>query len=160
LIAINLDARRESPLVTDKIKMPADGGGVAKGKPDGVSGSPDSVERGRAHGRSSGGESGGGAYPNPHSDKGATSSTFSGGQGEKAYYGGNNPNATTPRKAPEKEELSAEDSDSNVRKSHSVQVGGRTIEVIEDSGVAAAEATGKVGTDAPYEAEQKSPGGG
>jgi hypothetical protein len=47
-----------------------------------------------------------------------------------------------------------------VRKPHRVKVGGRTIEVIEDSGVAAAEATGKVGTDAPFEAEQTSPGGG
>ena len=146
--------------MTDKKKMPADGGGVAKGKPDGVSGSPDTGEMGRVQGRSAGGESGGGSYPNPYSDKGATSSTFSGGQGEKAYYGGDNPNATTPRNAPEEEELSAEDSDSTVRKAHSVQAGGRSIEVSEDSGVAAAEATGKVGTDAPYEAEQESPSGG
>jgi hypothetical protein len=34
------------------------------------------------------------------------------------------------------------------------------IEVIEESGVAAAEATGKIATDAPYEEEQKTPGAG
>jgi hypothetical protein len=144
--------------VTDKKKMPADGGGVAKGKPDGVSGSPDTGDMGRVHGRSPGGESGGGAYPNPHSDKDSPDSTFSGGQGDKAYYGGDNPNATTPGSALEEEPNSQ--GDPTVRKPHSVKVGGRTIEVIEDSGTAAAEATGKVATDAPYEAEQNSPAGG
>ena len=93
---------KKGSFVTDKKKMPADGGGIAKGKPDGVSGSPDTGEVGGVHGRSSGGESGGGAYPNPHSGKGPTHSRFSGGQTEKAYYGGDNPNATTkPRKSHE-----------------------------------------------------------
>ncbi len=55
--------------MTDKKKMPADGGGIAKGQPDGVSGSPDTGDMGRVHGRSPGGESGGAAYPNPHSDE-------------------------------------------------------------------------------------------
>ena len=148
--------------MTDKKEMPADGGGAAKGKPDGVSGSPDTGEMGRVHGRLSGGESGGGAYPNPHSGKGSTNADFSGhaGQAENTYYGGENPNATTKqRKSHEEEERSAEGS-APVREAHPIQVGGRTIEVIEDSGVAAAEATGKVGTDAPYEPEQDSPGGG
>jgi hypothetical protein len=147
--------------MTDKKVMPANGGGVAKGKPDGVSGSPDTGEMGRVQGRSFGGESGGGAYPNPHSGKDPTRSSFSGGQGEKAYFGGDNPNATTkPRNLNDEEVQSTEKTDEPVRKAHPVRAGGRTIEVIEDSGVAAAEATGKVGTDAPYEAEQKSPGGG
>ena len=147
--------------MTDKKEMPANGGGVAKGKPDGVSGSPDTGEMGRVHGRSSGGESGGGSYPNPHSGKDPTRSSFSGGQGEKAYFGGDNPNATTkPRNLNEEEVQSTEVTDEPVRKAHPVLGGGRTIEVIEDSGVAAAEATGKLGTDAPYEVEQESPGGG
>lgn len=135
--------------VADKQEMPGNGGGVAKGKPDGVSGSPDTGEMGRVHGRSSGGESGGGAYPNPHSGKGPTSSSFSGGPAEKAYYGGDNPNATTKtRNSHEELEPSVESSDMAVRESHSVRVGDRTIEVVEDGGVAAAEATGKVATDA------------
>lgn len=96
---------------TDKKEMPANGGGVAKGKPDGVSGSPETGEVGGVHGRSSGGESGGGAYPNPHSGKGPTKSGFSGGQGEKAYYGGDNPNATNPRNSSDKESRGAEAND-------------------------------------------------
>ena len=144
---------------TDKKEMPANGGGVAKGKPDGVSGSPDTGESGRVHGRSPGGESGGGAYPNPHSAEGPTNSSFTGGQAEKAYYGGDNPNATTkPRKSFEGDSAIAPEPP--VREAHKIQAGGRTIDVIEDSGVAAAEATGKVATDASYEPEQESPGGG
>jgi len=146
--------------VTDKKEMPANGDGVAKGKPDGVSGSPDTGERGRVHGRSPGGESGGSAYPNPHSVNGPASPSFSGGQAEKAYYGGDNPNATAkPGMSPEGGR-GAMASETPVRVAHPVQAGGRTIEVIEDSGVAAAQATGKVATDAPYESEQESPGGG
>jgi hypothetical protein len=149
----------EAP-VTDKKVMPANGAGIAKGQPDGVSGSPDDGELGRSHGRSAGGESGGGAYPNPHLDKDASRSSFSGGQTEKAYYGGNNPNATT---GPPANLLAGQDSQpsgSSVAGAHPVEVGGRLIEVIEESGVAAAEATGKIATDAPYEEEQKKPGAG
>jgi hypothetical protein len=144
----------------DKKEMPVSGGGASKGKPDGVSGSPDTAESGLVHGRSPSGESGGGSYPNPHSDKGQASSSFSGGQGDKAYYGGDNPNATTrPRKDQEDEGI-GRGSDTSPRESHAVQANDRTIEVVEDSGVAAAEATGKIATDAPYEAEQESPAGG
>ena len=147
-------------LISDKKEMPANGGGVRKGKPDGVSGSPDTGEMGRVHGRSPGGESGGAAYPNPHSTKGLTNSGSSGEQAEKAYFGGDNPNATTkPRKAYEGGQ-SAIASKTPLREAHAIQAGGRTIDVIEESGVAAAEATGKVATDAPYEPEQESPGGG
>jgi hypothetical protein len=46
------------------------------------------------------------------------------------------------------------------REPHSVDVGERTIEVVNDSGVAAAEATGKIATDAPYDEEQHAPGAG
>lgn len=150
----------------DKKKMPVSGGGAAKGKPDGVSGSPDSAEMGRVHGRAPGGESGGGAYPNPHSHAGKAHSDssgreFSGGQAEKAYYGDDNPNATTEPRSSHLVEADADQvSPTPVREAHPIQVGGRTIEVIEDNGVAAAEATGKVATDATYQAEQESPGGG
>jgi hypothetical protein len=44
--------------------------------------------------------------------------------------------------------------------SHPVRAEGQEFEVVEDNGVAAAESTGKVGTDAPYEREQESPGAG
>lgn len=62
----------------------ADGGG-RKGRPDGVSDAP--AKRGGK------GESDGGAYPNPHT--GEADPDFDGGQSEKAYHGGANPNATT-----------------------------------------------------------------
>jgi len=154
--------------MSDKSKMPADGGGVRKGAPDGVSGTPGSDEEGQVHGRVGGGDSAGGAYPNPHSDPDSSgedrsiSSALLGhaGQSEKSYYGGSNPNATTGGGT-----FSNSGSDTRVeaspdREPHSVDAAGQHVEVIEDSGVAAAEATGKVGTDAPYEREQESPGGG
>ncbi|MBA2467143.1 MAG: hypothetical protein H0V46_06005 [Sphingomonas sp.] len=146
--------------MTDKKKIPADGGGVAQGWPDGVSGSPDSAERGRGHGRSPGGESGGGAYPNPRLDKDPANSDFSGVQGEKTYFGSDNPNATNPRTSAKEEEASAGGSSPAVRQGHPIRAGEGTIDVVEHSGVAAAEASGKVATDAAYEAEQETPGGG
>lgn len=109
---------------TDKKEMPADGGGVAKGKPDGVSGSPDTGEMGRSHGRSSGGESGGGAYPNPHSGTGPADAIFSGGQGEKAYYGGDNPNATNPRNSNGEEVHSTEDTNAPIEEAPPSQTSG------------------------------------
>jgi hypothetical protein len=93
---------------SSKIDMPADGGGRAKGMPDGVSGSPDTGEMGQASGRSAGGESGGGAYPNPHSGKAPTNEGLlgHGGQTDNAYYGGDNPNATTKASGAEADETS------------------------------------------------------
>jgi hypothetical protein len=61
----------------------ADGGGQ-KGAPDGVSNAP---------AKKGGSESDGSAYPNPHAGK--PDPGFDGGQSEKRYYGGANPNATT-----------------------------------------------------------------
>lgn len=151
----------------DEKTMPADGGGVRKGEPDGVSGTPGSGEEGRVHGRVGGGESGGGAYPNPHGpevsgDKPSDNSGLLGhaGQSEKSYYGGSNPNATTGGGALDDAQDGGRVDPSPERTSHEVEADGQHIDVIEDSGVAAAEATGKVGTDAPYEREQESPGGG
>ncbi|KQM61431.1 hypothetical protein ASE65_07815 [Sphingomonas sp. Leaf16] len=62
--------------MTDDGKQPnqAVGGKSDAGGPDGVNTT------------SGGGESGGGAYPNPHDDKDA--GRFAGGQSEKDYHGG------------------------------------------------------------------------
>jgi len=48
-------------------------------------------------GRSGGGDSGGGAYPNPHTGKQPKKGGFmsTGGKSEMGYEGGDNPNATT-----------------------------------------------------------------
>jgi len=70
--------------MTTKKPVQADGGAAAPSS-DGVS---------DAAGKQGGkGESDGGAYPNPHSDK--PDPEFDGGQTGKAYHGGENPNATT-----------------------------------------------------------------
>lgn len=145
----------------DKVRMPADGGGRAKGQPDGVSGSPDSGQDGRPHGRFAGGESAGGAYPNAHHEAASDADGFlgHGGQSEIDYHGGPNPNATAGGSTPD-EESGTRLAASPDREPHQKQVGGQSIEVVEGSGVAAAEATGKVATDAPYEDEQETPGGG
>lgn len=148
--------------MTDKKPMPVPGGGPGKGKPDGVSGTPGSDEMGRVHGRVSGGESRGGAYPNPHTGKesGGGERRSHGGQTKIAYHGGENPNATTKGSDPDGGSPGGRLSTPVVREPHSVEVGARSIEVVNDSGIAAAEATGKVATDAPYQREQEKPGGG
>jgi len=64
--------------MTDKHPTPADRGGKSKTV------TPDA---------GSAGESGGGAYPNPHTGK--DEGGFDGGQTEKAYSGPKNRNATT-----------------------------------------------------------------
>ena len=148
--------------MSDKKKMPADGDGVRKGQPDGVSGTPGAGKEGEVQGRFTGGESAGGNYPSPHDGKDPTSSGFlaHGGQTENAYYGGDNPNATTGGGVLSEEETGSRGAPAPVREPHDVKAGLQSFEVVEDSGVAAAEATGKVATDAPYEREQETPGGG
>lgn len=95
--------------MTDKKKMPVSGGGASKGMPDGVSGAPETGEAGAIHGRRGGGESGGGAYPNPHSGKEGSDAPEHGGQSEIAYYGGDNPNATTKGATVDKDKPSSRD---------------------------------------------------
>ncbi len=148
--------------MSDTKKMPADGGGIHKGKPDGVSGTPAAGKEGEVQGRFTGGESAGGAYPNRHDGEGPKASGFlgHGGQTENAYYGGDNPNATTGGGVLPEEGSDSEHAPAPVREPHVMKAGQQTFEVVEDSGVAAAEATGKVATDRPYEREQESPGGG
>jgi len=43
---------------------------------------------------------------------------------------------------------------------HGIAAEGSKINVVETSGIAEAEASGKIGTDADYEEEQKQPGAG
>lgn len=60
-------------------------------------------EAGLPVGRGGAGESGGGAYPNPHSGKKPAKGGFlgSGGQTGMAYHGGDNPNAAAAGRPPE-----------------------------------------------------------
>lgn len=153
----------------EKVAMPVSGNPRSKGKADGDSGVPGGKASGEIHGRSLGGESGGGSYPNPHTGKTPTTNTFMahGGQTDIGYHGGGQagenggsvPNAVT-----------GSNGDSSGIESAAVPVpprmeperflGGHSIKVVEESGVAAAEATGKIATDAPYEEAQQRPGSG
>lgn len=146
-----------------KLPMPANGQGSEKIHSDGVG-------EDATPGRSSGGESGGGSYDNPHTGKEARgeSKGFEGGQSVQGYYGpgqldgekadrdaggsigqGGASNDATPAGTPAaKFEPRRVDAD------------GQTFKVVQTSGIAEAEVSGKVGTDAAYEAEQESPGSG
>jgi hypothetical protein len=96
---------RDTSQGANKSTVQASGNGTTKGAPDGVSASPSGSERANIQGRSAGGESGGGAYPNPKSGKAGTNSGFMGhgGQTDIGYHGGEQagdnggttPNATT-----------------------------------------------------------------
>lgn len=145
--------------MSDRKKMPVSGGGPAKGQPDGVSASPETGKAGNVHGRSGGGESAGGAYPSPH---GGSSSPGGfpehGGQSEHAYYGGGNPNATTAGSRPDGS-ANAEGNAAPVREPRSVTAGAQSFEVVEDSGVATAEASGMTAADAPDQQEEHRPDG-
>jgi hypothetical protein len=85
----------EKAAASGKVPMPASGQTSPKLRSDGVS----DVD---THGRSKGGESGGGAYPNPHTGKEerGEGGDFGGGQSETGYYGGGNIGG---KEAPEKE---------------------------------------------------------
>lgn len=157
--------------MSDKIPTPVSGNPASKGAPDGVSDVPGGNDTHEIHGRSSGGESGGGAYPNPHTGKVPTNTGFMkhGGQTEIAYHGGGQagvsagsaPNAVTgsggDRGKAGEGGLPVEAAD---RTERDVPIEGHDIKVVETSGTAEAEASGKVGTDAAYEREQKQPGSG
>jgi hypothetical protein len=151
--------------MSDKVPTPVSGNPETKGAPDGVS----DVRRGanEVHGRSAGGESGGGAYPNPQTGKTDTNTGFMGhgGQTDMAYHGGgqageeggsarngvtgSSGNGGTAAPAPAAD-----------YKERDVSVEGHDVKVVETSGIAEAEATGKIGTDADYDDEQKQPGSG
>lgn len=154
--------------MADKVPMPVSGNSDTKGAPDGVSDIPEGDGGANVHGRSAGGESGGGAYPNPHAGKVATNTGFlaHGGQSDIAYHGGGQageeggsaPNGVAGSGNGARSTIAA-DPDAD-RKPHALADGDRSIDVVETSGVAEAEASGKVGTDARYEAEQTHPGSG
>jgi hypothetical protein len=77
------EAEAEKLAASGKVPMPADGQTSPKLHGDGVSDAG-------THGRTSGGESGGGAYPNPNTGKEGRGEGggFDGGQSVKGYYGG------------------------------------------------------------------------
>ena len=77
------EAEVEKQAASGKVPMPASGQTSPKLRSDGVSDAG-------TQGRSGGGESGGGAYPNPHAGKEdrGESGGFDGGQSEQGYYGG------------------------------------------------------------------------
>ena len=152
--------------MSDKVHTPVPGNPASKGAPDGVSDSPRGNDD--IHGRSAGGESGGGAYPNPHAGKTETNTGFMahGGQTDIAYHGGGQAgedggtagNGVAGSDGSGGTTIAANpDAD---RTPHAIATKGNAIEVVETSGIAEAEATGKVGTDARYEEEQKQPGAG
>jgi len=145
-----------------KVPTPVSGNPESKGAPDGVSDSPGGGAE--VQGRSAGGESGGGAYPNANTGRTPTSGGFMGhgGQTEMDYHGGGQggddgsaPNAVTGSRGDGEVDGSSgvPSADHKVR-----DAGGFAVE--ETSGIAEAEASGKVGTDASYEEAQKQPGSG
>lgn len=154
--------------MSDKVPMPVSGNPDTKGAPDGVGASPANNGGDDVHGRSTGGESGGGAYPNPHAGKVATNTGFMahGGQSEIAYHGGGQAgedggsatNGVTGSDGNPGSTIAA-DPDAD-RAPHEISANGGSIDVVETSGVAEAEAAGKIGTDDRYEDEQKHPGSG
>ena len=159
----------------DKVAMPVPGDPATKGHPDGVSGAPGG---GNIHGRASAGESGGGAYPNPHTGKQPQSGNFlsHGGQTEIGYHGGGqagndgdgNVNAaargddgfddqgdTGPKTGPRSSEgMTSEE------RTRQMAVDGRTLTVEETSGVAAAEAMGTTGKVGQAKFDPEAPGAG
>lgn len=154
--------------MSDKVQTPVPGNPGSKGAPDGVSDSPRGNDGADVHGRSEGGESGGGSYPNPHAGKTGTNTGFMahGGQTDIAYHGGgqagedggNAGNGVSGSDGGDRTTIAA-DPDAD-RKPHAIAAEGHTIEVVETSGIAEAEASGKIGTDAEYEDEQNQPGAG
>ena len=149
-------------------RTPVSGGGADEGAPDGVSGSPATGGPESIQGRSGGSESSGGAYPNPQTGKTGDNSGFlgHGGQTEIGYHGGGQagegdaPNSATGSDSDEGSERGAAAPPTAERHARPVHAGGRSFDVIETDGIEQAEATAKVGTDAPYEREQHSPGAG
>jgi hypothetical protein len=159
--------------MSDKVPMPASGDGKNKGEQDGVNASA---------ARTGGGESGGGGYDNPHTGKdgGGDASGFMGhgGQTDIGYYGGGQAggegeavgNSTTrtdsgiadtdgvasgPKEGPHTPEP-----DRVTQQTRETQFGGRTVEVFETSGVAAAEAAGNVGKEGQHNSDGEQPGSG
>lgn len=145
-----------------KVPTPVSGGGAEKGQPDGVN---------ESAARSTGGESGGGSYDNPHEGKNGDSS-FGGfmehggqtdigyhGSGQAGSEGSDTANATTKgddtaeqRNAEPKLKPTGPDQDFSADYPRDVMLAGRKVEVIDTSGIAAAEAAGTSGLEADVNA--------
>ncbi|WP_375419683.1 hypothetical protein [uncultured Sphingomonas sp.] len=144
--------------MSDKQPTPVSGGGDRTGKPDGVN---------ESDARTAGGESGGGGYDNPHTGKDGNSDANGilghGGQTEIGYHGGGQAgsdgqatdNATAegssdvdkdgesgPKPGP-----TGPDQDFSAEYLREIEVDGRRLEIIDTSGIAAAEAAGTIGRD-------------
>lgn len=143
--------------MSSKVPMPVSGDGNHKGEADGVNDT----------GRGGGGDSAGGSYQNPHTGKdgagGAGGFFGHGGQTDIAYHGGGQAgaegsetsNATTegggdvhggrgqgPKPGP-----TGPDQVLAAEYHREAVVGGHRIEIIETSGIAAAEAAGTTGAE-------------
>ena len=163
--------------MSEKVQAPVPGNPGSKGAPDGVSDSPRGGDGADVHGRSEGGESGGGSYPNPHAGKTDTNTGFMahGGQTDIGYHGGGQAgtegsetdNATTRGDRDDttgdtdaKSGPTGPDQQDVSEYPRSAVAAGRPIEVIDTSGVAAAEASGTAGKDGADAAETEHPGSG
>lgn len=155
--------------MTDTVPMPASGNAESKGAPDGVAGSPGGNTDRDIDGRKGGGESDGGAYPNPYTGMTPKGGGFMshGGQTQNAYHGGGqagDEGGSAPNGVTGSTGDGDVDGSSGVPapepSTRTVAADGGTVTVEETSGTAAAEATGKVGTDAACDDAQKHPGSG
>ena len=144
--------------MSDNPRTPVSGGDGNEGAPDGVSDTGNGPAGGGVSGRDAAGESGGGAYPNPQTGKDGDNSGFMGhgGQTDIGYHGSGQageggdsaPNAVTGSGGPGRDERNASDvAPDPERTPHAIQAEGRTINVVETSGVSEAEATGTIGSD-------------
>ncbi|GGE82965.1 hypothetical protein [Sphingomonas prati] len=145
--------------MSDTVPTPVPGNPETKGQPDGVSGSPGN---GEPHGRSVMGESGGAAYPNPHSktadvNDDSPSTDQSGEPTEDISEPGTVIGTIGSEVADRDRPLPVPAPD---RQTREVKTETGSFTVLETDGVAQAATTGKIGTDAPYEREQEQPGSG
>jgi hypothetical protein len=156
--------------MSDTVPTPATGNRADAGKPDGVN----------TPGRGEGGDSGGGSYPNPHSGKDGNSDVGGflghGGQTDIGYHGGGQrgtegsetDNATTrgdggesaSGNAGQKDGPTGPEQDFDPEYPRDATVAGRRVEIVDTSGIAAAEAAGTTGTDGAALANRETPGAG
>lgn len=155
--------------MSGKEPTPVSGGGEGEANPDGVN---------ESEARTAGGESGGGGYDNPHSgkdgDSEATGVLGHGGQSEAGHHGAQGgpegtatDNATGgdvrgsdqhgergPRPGP-----TGPEQDFSAEYPREIEVDGRQLEIIDTSGIAAAEAAGTIGGEGEENAPD-APGSG
>jgi hypothetical protein len=152
--AVRSTGEQKDAEMSDKTPVPADGDGVNKGALDGVSGAPGHVPGAGVNGRADPGETGGGAYPNPHTGKSDDDQgeMKHGGQSEMKYYGSGQagaggsagPNSAAGSNDPAHADEAKLAEPAVDRPAHTIHAQGRSFEVVEQSGVAAAEATADV----------------